>query len=178
MTVTEKEYKIICLEYRQERDDEFYGSCLYARFYFNLDKYELTIISDCGNYGYKWVETPDTESFLELMARCGSDYIIRKIYGKPDEFDYDTTIECIRDYIGDDNCEMMEEFERIKTTIESEYIPDTGQEFVRMFDEENYNGTFCNTFELPVYVYPYDVKKICKIFEESIKPKIKEILNR
>lgn len=178
MTVNEKEYKIICLEYRQERDDDFYGSCLYARFYFNLDKYELTIISDCGNYGYKWVETPDTESFLELMARCSGGYILDKIYGSPDIFDYDATIEHIREYIEDDDTETLEEFERIKTDIECEYIPETGQDFVRMFDDENYNGTFCDTFELPVYVYPSDVKRICKIFEENIKPKIKEILNR
>lgn len=76
--VTLKNYHIICLEYRQEREDEDYGSCLWARFYFNLDKYELMIMSDCGSYGYGWVETPETESFLQLMSRCGKYYILKK----------------------------------------------------------------------------------------------------
>lgn len=55
MTVKEINPRILTLEYRQEKGDEGYGSCLWARFMFNLDRYELSITSDCGNYGYKWV---------------------------------------------------------------------------------------------------------------------------
>lgn len=69
MTVKEIPVNIRCLEYRQDKADTDYGSCLYARFYLNLDKYELNIISDVGNYAYQWVATPEHESFLELMAR-------------------------------------------------------------------------------------------------------------
>ena len=46
--VTEIQPNIVALEYRQEQSDKDYGSCLWARFYFNLDRYELTIVSDCG----------------------------------------------------------------------------------------------------------------------------------
>ena len=78
MTVKEIKPEIVVLEYRQDKDDEDYGSCLWARFYFNLDKYELFVLSDCGNYGYKWCETLGSESFLELMARIGEDYLLWK----------------------------------------------------------------------------------------------------
>lgn len=91
MTVNIVKPNMLCLEYRQEKEDKDYGSCLWARFTFNLDRYELTITSDCGNYGYKWVETPKSESFLELMVRCDEVYILDKIYGSPDVFDYEET---------------------------------------------------------------------------------------
>lgn len=66
MTVKEIVPNILCLEYRQDREDKDYGTCLWARFMFNLDRYEMTITSDCGNYGYKWCETPDSESSWNL----------------------------------------------------------------------------------------------------------------
>lgn len=56
-----------------------------------------------------------------------------------------------------------------------EYEPATGSDFVRMFDEEN-DGTFIDTFEMPVYGYPYSAVKIAEIFNKHIRPKIKEIL--
>ena len=102
MTVKEIPVNIRCLEYRQERDDMDYVSCLYARFYFNLDKYELNIISDCGNYGYQWCATPETESFLHLMARITDGYLLGKLCGSPKEFDYEATKEHFYDYADED----------------------------------------------------------------------------
>lgn len=95
MTVKEIIPNILCIEYRQDREDKDYGTCLWARFMFNLDRYEMTITSDCGNYGYKWCETPDSESFLELMVRCEKEYILNKIYGNADIFDYNATKEYV-----------------------------------------------------------------------------------
>lgn len=43
-TVKEINPNIFCLEYRQDKEDADYGSCLWARFLFNLDKYELNKI--------------------------------------------------------------------------------------------------------------------------------------
>ena len=63
--------RILVLEYRQEKGDKDYGSCLWADFYFNLDKYDLTILSDVGNYGYAYWSVTPSESFLELMTRIG-----------------------------------------------------------------------------------------------------------
>ena len=183
MTVKEVPVNIRCLEYRQEKGDKNYGSCLYARFYFNLDKYELNIISDCGNYAYKWVETPEHESFLQLMARIGEEYLLHKLCGEPKEFDYEATKEHCYKWFGEDD-EDREILDRIFENIEYDYEPQTGDDFIRLFDEENYeegrpkHAYFSDTWELPVYVYTADQKKICKIFKEKIQPIIWEIVSK
>lgn len=46
---------LISLYFCQERGDPDYGSCLWAVFNFDLERYELSITSDCGNYAYGWV---------------------------------------------------------------------------------------------------------------------------
>ena len=174
MTVKEINPRILTLEYRQEKGDKDYGSCLWARFMFNLDRYELSITSDCGNYGYKWVETPESESFLELMARCDKGYILGKLYGEPDIFSYDKTKESAYEmyaYDGEDKQKMDEIFEN----IEIEYEPTEATDFLRAFDEYN-DGYFMDTFELPKYVYPSDALKIVDIFDTAIRPYIKKIL--
>lgn len=164
---------IVCIEYKQEEEDKDYGSCMYARFYFNLDRYELMIISDCGNYGYKWYETPNSESFLELMARCEKGYVLEKIYGNADIFDYEATKDCLYSTYFDDR----EDIEKLNEIFESMEFdePETGNDFLRRFDEEN-DGYFIDTFEFPVYRYPSNALKIVSVFENNIKPKIKEIL--
>lgn len=43
--------EIMTVSFRQTRDDKDYGSCLWARFNFDLKHYHLSIESDCGNYG-------------------------------------------------------------------------------------------------------------------------------
>ena len=121
MKVNQIATNILCLEYRQEREDKDYGSCLWARFYFNLNRYELMIMSDCGNYGYKWCETPDSERFLELMARCEGGYILDKIYGRPDIFDYDATKEKLYDLYGE-NKEAKAKLDEIFEGIEGESL--------------------------------------------------------
>lgn len=174
MTVKEIPVNIRCLEYRQDIVDSDYGSCLYARFYFNLDKYELTIISDVGNYAYQWNATPENESFLELMARISSDYLLGKLCGSPKEFDYEATKEHFYDYADDD--EDKQRLDEIFEEIESKYIPNNGETFIEMFENEN-DGWWSDAWEYPVYDYTAWQKKIVQIFKDYIKPKIKEILN-
>ena len=135
MTVKEIIPNILCLEYRQDREDKDYGTCLWARFMFNLDRYEMTITSDCGNYGYKWCETPDSESFLELMVRCEKEYILNKIYGNADIFDYKATKEHIYECCCYDD-EDKAKLDRIFEDIELDYEPNEAIDFMRKFDEE------------------------------------------
>lgn len=172
MNVKEINTNILCLEYRQEREDKEYGSCLWARFYFNLDNYELMIMSDCGNYGYKWVETPDSESFLELMARVSKDYLLHKLCRNPKVFDYEATKAHFYDYADDEDKKRLDE---IFEEIECKYIPDCGETFIELFEQEN-DGWWSDVWEYPVYVYTADQKRIVKVFDECIRPKIKEIL--
>ena len=175
MTVKEIKPNILYLEYRQEKIDKDYGSCLWARFMFNLDRYELSITSDCGNYGYKWVETPKSESFLELMARCNDGYMLDKLYGYADVFDYKATKEIIYDYFGEDEenkeklDEIFEEMEIYGCGVDSQ------SEFMRVFEDNNDND-FCDVWELLQYVYPSNALKIVEVFKEYIQPYIREQL--
>ena len=171
MPVKEIIPNILCFEYREDKD---YGTCLWARFMFNLDRYEMTITSECGIYGYKWRETPDSESFLELMAKCDKEYILNKIYGKADIFDYDATKEHIYECCCHDD-EDKAILDRIFENIEWDYEPNEVIDFMRKFDEEN-DGYFSGTWEFPQYKYPADAIKIVSVFDECIRPKIKEKL--
>lgn len=173
MTVKEIPTNIRCLEYRQDIQDVDYGSCLYARFYFNLDTYELTIIADVGNYAYQWCATPDTESFLGLMSRISSDYLLGKLCGSPKEFDYEATKAHFYDYADED--EDREKLDEIFEEIESKYIPNNGETFIEMFENEN-DGWWTDSWEYPIYDYTPWQKRIVQIFEDSIQPMIREIV--
>ena len=67
------------ISYRQEKGDSDYGTCLWADFEFDTINYRLQIMSDCGNYSYKWVPTPGKESFFGLCRRIKPDYLLSKI---------------------------------------------------------------------------------------------------
>ena len=79
MKVTVEKPQIITLLYRQEKSDSDYGSCLWARFYLDTQNYTMSIESDCGNYSYGWCPTPKSESFLHLLCRIHSEYLLDKI---------------------------------------------------------------------------------------------------
>lgn len=171
MKVTEIQPNILALEYRQEPNDSDYGSCLWARFYFNLDRYEMTILSDCGNYGYKWYET-ESESFLELMSRINEDYLLIKLYGYPDVFDYEASKRNVYEFCEDqmDKEKVDEAFEE----IELFGCPETEESFIKGIDAEI--GWIDEPWSLVEKVYPANALKICSVFENAIKPRIKEIL--
>ncbi len=174
MTVKEVPVNIVCLEYRQDKEDADYGSCLYARFYFNLDKYELTIISDVGNYSYQWVATPEHESFLELMTRITGDYLLGKLCGNPKEFDYEATKEHFYEYAYDDE-DIKKRLDETFEEIEGRYIPDNGETFLEMFEQEN-DGWWTDAWEYPVYNYTPWQKKIVNVFEKCIQPAIRNMI--
>lgn len=171
--------RMLILECRQEEADEDYGSCLWADFYFNLDKYDLTILSDIGNYGYAYWSATPSESFLELMARIDEDYLLQKLCGNPKDFDYEATKEHFYEYYGEES-EDRAKLDEIFEEIENEYEPESGELFLRLFDEYNVDdhnhSVFCDTWEMPVYDYTPWQKRICKIFHDYIQPKIREIL--
>ena len=173
MTVKEISVNIMCLEYRQDREDTDYGSCLWARFYFNLDSYELMITSDCGNYSYGWVATPEHESFLELMARINKDYLLHKLCGNPEIFDYEATKAHFYHYADEE--EDKKKLDEIFEEIECKYIPDCGEAFIELFEQEN-DGWWADAWEYPVYVYSASQKKIAQVFHESIQPEIRRLV--
>lgn len=174
MTVKEIKPNMLVLEYRQDKKDKDYGSCLWARFYFNLDRYELSIVSDCGNYGYKWVETPKGESFLELMVRCDKDYLLGKLYGSADIFNYEDTKAKFYKYFGKKKYNK-EKLDEIFGEMELYGEPETSSEFLRIFEDNN-DGDFCDAWEYVKFDYPANVLKIVSVFDECIRPKIYNIV--
>lgn len=174
MTVKERFTNIRCLEYRQDKADKDYGSCLYARFYFNLDTYELSIISDIGNYAYQWYATPEHESFLELMSRVYGGYLLSKLCGRQTEFDYEATKSCFYDNAYDEiEKEWLDKiFEKIE---EDDYIPESGEEFIELFEVEN-NGSWSDIWDYCVYDYTPWQKKIVSVFENHIQPVIRKMV--
>ncbi len=179
MKIKKIEPEILVLEYRQDHGDKDYGSCLWARFYFNLDEYELLVTSDCDNYSYTWCQTPDSESFLELMARIGEQYLLEKFCGRPKFFDYEATKEHFYELYADEE-EDKAKLDEIFENIESEYEPQSAETFLRMFDEYNVDdhcrSYFSDVWEMPVYVYSAQQEKICQVFHDFIQPQIKEMV--
>ena len=173
MTVKEISVNIRCLEYRQDKTDKNYGSCLYARFYFNLDKYELTIISDVGDYAYQWYATPDHESFLELMARITEGYLLIKLCGYPTEFDYKATKSRFYECADDEEEEKL--LDEIFEKIERECIPESGDTFFELFTQKN-DGSWSDIWNYLVYGYTPNQKKIASVFKNHIQPAIRKMV--
>ena len=165
-----KEYQpnIRCIEYKQDPSDSDYGSCVYARFYLNLDRFELSIISDCGNYGYKWVETK--EDFPHLLARMDSGYLIDKIYGRANIFDFEKSKQAFLELAGDDDPKYAEFFD-------DEFLsdPDDDADFINMImDEWPDEFEVYDLWNCVEYMYSGDVCKISEVFENYIKPYIQQ----
>lgn len=78
------------ISYRQEKGDHDYGTCLWADFDFDTEKYTLQIMSDCGNYSYGWVPTPQAELFFHLCRRFDAGYLLYKI-ANPTQIDDEAT---------------------------------------------------------------------------------------
>ena len=89
---------IINLEFHQEKQDKDYGSCMWARFVIDTKNYELHICSDCGNYDYSWIPTPEHESFLQLLSRMDRDYLLNKL-GDITVIDVEDTYNNIKTYL-------------------------------------------------------------------------------
>lgn len=176
MTLKEIKPNILCLEYRQERDDEDFGTCMWARFYFNLDRYELTITSDFWNYGnyvYKWYETPNSESFLQLMARIEKGDLIYKLYGDPDVFDYEETKRQFYLYFGDEK-DNRNKLDEIFAELELYGEPYVTSEFIEVLTNSGYD--FDKPWRYIKRIYPIYVLKIGDVFSDYIQPYIRKLL--
>lgn len=170
----------VVISYRQEKTDADYGHCLWARFYFDLDNYTLSIESDCGVYGYGWVPTHKSESFLHLMARCEGGYILDKIASRSvidEKATYDKVVEALCD--SGITKESLPDF--IWKEIKSCCSYDAPSEIVRsIYDalddtiaespEDEYDFWDCIEKD-----YPAGARKITEVFETHIRPVLREL---
>lgn len=163
---------ITVLEYNQEKTDKDYGSCLWAKFYFDTTNCKLLITSDCGNYAYGWAS--DTKPFLKFLSAINKDYLLSKI-SRQTEVDRDSTYLSVKEYLGksDDNDDEDE----------LSYVCHSSSNYSEVFYAlEEY---FCSAnidyeseclADCIICDYPNWAKRIADIFVNYIQPLIKEVL--
>lgn len=177
---------VVIIEFSQEKKDEDYGSCLWARFYFDVDNYTLAIDSDCGSYVYSCLPT-STESFIELMLRVNQDYLLCKISSET-EIDHEKTFLNIKEKINsvlNEEDQSKIDFENIEsacyggeTTTEVasslwecvKDIHELASEELTLIDEYDIYNDIIETR------YSLKAQKIASIYVNNIKPKLKEIV--
>lgn len=168
--------RTIVLEFRQERGDPDYGSCLWATFNLDLDAYGMTILSDCGNYGHKWVPTRQSESFLHLLARMDEGYLLDKISSRcaiDDAATFAALKELIASYLGDEPDQDGETVDMDE--LRDACARDTDQEVhdavkglfedTPMADADDYDIWTCIEKD-----FPLNAKKIASVFREHVAP--------
>lgn len=178
---------IIRIAIHQEKDDPHYGSCLWGYYDFDIDRYMLNIQSDCGEAAYRWCETPDSESFLHLMARIDDDYLMNKLF-KAEEVDVSATVAEVREHLGvgddwqDDSLTDEEREEREEALEELEgLLEDVSGSYgavQKALEDWNYDHDFdidC-IYEDVATDYTAWQKRIVEIFRDYVQPKIREII--
>ena len=183
MKVTIERPKIISLLYKQEKGDPDYGSCMWARFYLDLNNYTMTIESDCGNYTHGWVPTPKFETFLQLLARMDKDYLLYKISSES-VVDGDATWESVEAMVQEAAAWEGEDldlstWEDVKAAC---YHRNDDREIVEALEEALRPTDLWNKMDFEqrygciVHDYPANAKKIVEVFATCIQPKIREMM--
>lgn len=176
------EPRFLTFEFSQEKSDEDYGTCMWARFHLDLVNYSMFIESDCGNYGYGWCPTPETESFLELCSRFSEGYLIEKLSSKT-ILDNGATWENLKEHIG----EIMEYFsdeedwdmDELKCACYSEYDERSVYEAIRNEIKHTNLRDYIDDYDIGCCIeldYPAGAKKIEQVYFTHIVPAIRERL--
>lgn len=181
MTITIEKPDVITLLYRQEKTDADYGSCLWARFYFDKKNYTLHIESDCGNYTYGWVPTPDHESFLHLCGRFNYEYLLYKISDRTvidSESTWKAVKELVEETIAYSLFDNLEEYDWEQLESACYHRMDERDVLDGIFDALKYTELSgkIETEDLWGAIekdYPANAKKIASVFTNCIQPFIK-----
>lgn len=184
MKVTVEKPEVITLLYKQEKTDHDYGTCLWARFYLDLKNYTLAVESDCGNFTYGWVPTPNSETFLQLLARMGEDYLLSKISNKS-VIDGDATAEEMQELVKEfSECEHIYlsnwDMEQIadacyhhsdeRDLVEAELDTVVSFDLRKALESDTYY-----LYSAVAKDYPAGAKKIVEVFANYIKPVLKTL---
>ena len=162
---------ITVLEYNQEKTDKDYGSCLWAKFYFDTTNCELLITSDCGNYAYGWCS--DTKPFLSFLASISKGYLLSKI-AKQSEVDCDATYLAVKEYIGDDTDVNDDEDELLYVCHCSKNKVEVYKSLEDYFYGEMLDFETESLNDCIICSYPTWAKRIADIFVNYIQPLLKE----
>lgn len=179
MKINEVQPTIRQFEYMQEKVDVDYGSCLWAIFNIDTKNYTLSIESDCGNYSYGWVPTPNSESFVHLMSRVDEEYLLKKLADRT-EFDYEAsksqTIDNITSMYEDEPetlNNILEEVEYEEAVSDMKY---SAHDFYHEMDKILTDYGCMDRFETIICEMDYtaNAKKIANVFCTVLQPFLKE----
>lgn len=157
-------------------DEESHGVLYYT---LDLDKYSLSIDGET-TAGYKWVETPKTESFIRLMIRCDSGYLLNKLFDRV--FDLEKSIEETKKLLAEskwfyrckDKKECLERMDKIVADCESEYV----RNVIELLEEYDVKLDGDDEYYLWAYGvekdYKYWEKKAVDLFCRFIKPELEK----
>lgn len=172
---------IYSVEYRQEKHDKDYGTCLWADFHIDCTAYTLFISSDCGQFSYGWHRTPNRESFLHLLCRMEREYLLNKIAEKT-IVDHKITANRLSEYIASLEAEysidVPEEDRRL--LLAACNGPSFGACFWELQDALQQSALYgkydIETVESCIKLTePTGAKKIAEIFERNVQPVLKEL---
>lgn len=175
---------LISLYFCQERGDPDYGSCLWAVFNFDLERYELSITSDCGNYAYGWVPTHKSESFMHLMARLDSGYLLDKL-ASPCVINEEATFEAVKELMEAWGVDFSETDRWGDPVFDMDEIKDccyqSNERDVHDALERKFEGTSmetCDDYDLWSCIqkdFTTNAKKIVQVFMDHIRPMCKKL---
>ena len=146
----------------------------------DLDKYSLSIGGETSA-DYKWVETPKSESFINLMVRCDSGYLMNKLFNRV--FDLEKSVEAMKEFLKEnewfyrykDKKECLKEMDDICVDYDRELV----NEVIKLLEE--YNVEVDGDMEYDLWncierTYKYWDRKSVDLFCEFIKPELKKEL--
>jgi len=168
---------IIRLIYRQDKSDPGYGMCLWADFYLDPERGSLMIMSDRGNYGYRWPEKG--WHFIQVLEGMDKDYFLRKMCAEK-KVDVENTIVRLREALKDTeeytDLQIEQYIDHLKDTFEDYDLDDspdlTGYLVTEWCDE--YRIDLPDAYEYVKMGYGYDEITIAEIFEKRIRPIIRD----
>ena len=174
--------EIITISFRQERGDQDYGSCLWARFNFDVRNYHLSVESDCGSYGNGWIPTPKHETFLHLCARFDKEYLLDKIDNRT-VVDGAATYKDLLEYLEDYDSfayealseESREELEHACRTCRT--ADEAMNEILDILSDTPFPSGI-SAYDVACCIemtYPRGAKKIAEIFWDYIRSEVKRL---
>lgn len=146
--------------------------------------YELSITSDCGNYAYGWVPTHKSESFMHLMARLDSGYLLDKL-ASPCVINEEATFEAVKELMEAWGVDFSETDRWGDPVFDMDEIKDccyqSNERDVHDALERKFEGTSmetCDDYDLWSCIqidFTTNAKKIVQVFMEYIQPVCKKI---
>lgn len=169
MEVTKMTPNITVYSLTPNKNEDMYCRCMWAKVTLDHDSYALSVISDCGNYTYKWGKR-EHEPFLSLLSRLDKDYLLGKIADRT-KFNLEESKKATLN-----NLEYYKD--------EKEY--DEAVEFITELDDVGEEGFYTRIdgmfrwidFESIEIVkdYPAGAITFCDLFIDYLQPQLKEEL--